>query len=404
VTTYPLLSLSAAVSDTGIYAPTYSDILQSLIAKYQSIFGSDAYLAADSQDGQLLGIVALAINSANQMAISVYNQFAPSTAQGTGLSSVVKVNGITRQIATNSSVVLTVVGQAGTVITNGAITDNANLGTVWLLPLSVTIPPGGSIAVTATCSVPGATAASPGSLTQIRTPTAGWQTVTNPASATLGQPLESDAALRRRQAASTAIPSQSVLAGMIGALEALPGVVQVAAAENTTGTTDANGVPGHSVSFTVQGGNTQSIVNTIGSKKTIGTGTYGTTTGNYVDVFGIARAVGYFVPTQNTISVSISLKALSGYTTVIGSEIKAAVSAYINSLGIGGDVYISKLYVPANLSGPFAVPTSNLDATTFDITSILAAISPASPSAADVVIAFNAVAVCTPANITINVF
>lgn len=319
------------------------------------------------------------------------------------MSTVVKVNGITREVPTSSTAVVTLSGVAGTVINNGAIGDNLNLGTVWILPATVVLPPLGSVSITVESTVPGAITAAPGTLTVIRTPVAGWQSVTNPASAAQGQLLETDAALRRRQTASTAIPSQTVLAGILGALAALPGVTDVSAEENVGTATDVNGVPGHSVSFVVLGGAVQSIVDTIGLKKTIGTGTFGTTTGNYVDQAGIGHTIGYFVPTQNTISVSIHLTALTGYTTLVGVEIQQAVAAYINGLAIGSDVLISRLYVPANLFGPSASPASPGDTLTYDITSIQAAISPGTPGSTDVAIAFNAIAVCLPSNVTLVV-
>ena len=77
---YPLPTLAATLSATGISAPAYTDILLSLQASYGTIFGTDAYIAPDSQDGQLLAVVARAISDCNDMAIAVYNSFAPSTA------------------------------------------------------------------------------------------------------------------------------------------------------------------------------------------------------------------------------------------------------------------------------------------------------------------------------------
>jgi hypothetical protein len=38
-----------------------------------------------------------------------------------------------------------------------------------------------------------------------------------------------------------------------------------------------------------------------------------------------------------------------GYTSLIGDQIKAAIADYINSLKIGDDVLLSRVYSPANL-------------------------------------------------------
>ena len=62
-------------------------------------YGSDAVLTPDSQDGQLLAVFAQAIYDNGQALIAIYNSFSPATAQGAGLSSLVKINGLARDVA-----------------------------------------------------------------------------------------------------------------------------------------------------------------------------------------------------------------------------------------------------------------------------------------------------------------
>lgn len=95
------LDLSATVTAGGISAPDYQTILDTLKSYFQQIYGSDAYLEPDSKDGQM---VALAVHDANNAAISVYNCFSPATGYGAALTSNVKINGIARKGATNSTV------------------------------------------------------------------------------------------------------------------------------------------------------------------------------------------------------------------------------------------------------------------------------------------------------------
>ena len=64
--TYPLSTLAPTVNAAGISVPSYNDILQSLIAIFQSIYGSDIYVAQDSQDGQWLAALSRAIHDSNQ--------------------------------------------------------------------------------------------------------------------------------------------------------------------------------------------------------------------------------------------------------------------------------------------------------------------------------------------------
>lgn len=83
----------------------------------------------------------------------------------------VKINGIARKAATNSTVDVTLTGTAGTTITNGSVKD-AN-GIIWNLLASVTIDVSGAVTITATCANSGAVAAVAGSITKINTPTRG---------------------------------------------------------------------------------------------------------------------------------------------------------------------------------------------------------------------------------------
>ena len=78
--TYPLATLACTIGSTGISAPAYSDIVASLQASFQLIYGADSYLGPDSQDGQMLAIYAKAQDDTNQAQIAVYNSFSPARA------------------------------------------------------------------------------------------------------------------------------------------------------------------------------------------------------------------------------------------------------------------------------------------------------------------------------------
>ena len=58
MTTYPLPTLAATVSPTGISIPNFNDVLLSLIASYTNIYGADVVLTPDTQDYQWLAIIA----------------------------------------------------------------------------------------------------------------------------------------------------------------------------------------------------------------------------------------------------------------------------------------------------------------------------------------------------------
>ena len=380
------------IDETGIHKPDYEEARTYFVEAFQGIFGQDIYVDPDSQDGQHLAILSSAVNDANAMAVEVYNSFSPSSGRGAGLSSTVKINGIRRRVASFSTVDLLITGQAGTTIADGVATDSN--GNRWALPASVTIPPDGDIVVTSTAKSLGAIAAAANTITTIGTPTRGWQTVTNPAVATPGAPVENDAQLRIRQSVSTAIPSLTVFEGTMGAVASIVGVSRYRGYENDADATDSDGIPGHTISLVVDGGDAQAIGEAIAAKKSPGTGTFGTTSVDVIDEYGVTRAIKFFRPTSVAIKAEITLTPRQGYSAAIAAQIKQSVVDYINAIRIGDDVVRSKLYLPANLFG-------GAGSQSFDIGNLQIAKLADPLGNSDIVIAFNQAAAASIANITI---
>ncbi|WP_446030633.1 baseplate J/gp47 family protein [Lelliottia amnigena] len=390
------LGLSATVTAEGISAPDYQTILDTLTGYFCEIYGIDAYLDPDSKDGQMVAIYARAIHDANDTAITIYNCFSPSTGYGAALTSNVKINGIARRGATNSTVDLVLTGTAGTTITNGTAKDTNNV--IWRLPALVSIGVGGTVTVTATCSNSGAVAALAGAIATINTPTRGWSSVTNPAAATVGAPAETDSELRIRQGQSVALPSLTPFEGVDGAIANVAGVTRHKLYENDTGATDSNGLPPHSISAIVDGGDVTAIAQTIRGNKGQGTATYGTTSVTVPDKYGNPHVISFSRSTDVPIYGHITLKAFTGYTSQIGVQIQQAVADYINGLTIGDSVLLSRIYSPANLG-----VVSGGSARYYDIQELLIGKSAGAVAAANVNIAYNESASCKPENIALTV-
>ena len=390
------LGLSATVTAEGISAPDYQTVLDTITGYFQQIYGSDAYLDPDSKDGQMVALVALAIHDANNTAISVYRSFSPSTALTDALTSNVKINGITRRAATNSTVDELIEGEAGTLISNGSVKD-AN-GIIWNLPAQVAIGIDGTVIATATCSVAGAVAAPAGSVNKINTPTRGWVSATNPQAATVGVAAETDAELRVRQSQSVALASLTPFDAVDGAIANVVGVTRHKLFENDTEVTDANGLPAHSISAVVEGGDATVIANTIRSVKGQGVSTFGMTAVVVTDRYGNPYTIRFSRPVDVPVFVSITLRALTGYTSDVGDEMKAAVASYINALAIGDSVLLSRVYSPANLG-----VVSGGNARYYDIMELLIGRSADSVAAANLTVLYDEAVSCSVENIEITV-
>ncbi|HAW6067972.1 TPA: hypothetical protein JL415_002982 [Escherichia coli] len=390
------LGLSATVTAQGISAPDYQTILDTLTSYFRQIYGSDAYLEPDSKDGQMVALVALAVHDANNTAIEIYNSFSPTTAQAAALSSNVKINGITRKVATNSTADLLLTGTAGTTITNGSARDKN--GIIWNFPASVAIGVDGTVLVTATCANSGSVAAMAGTITTINTPTRGWVSVTNPAAATVGTPAETDAELRIRQSQSVALPSITPFEALDGAVSNVTGVTRHKLYENDTGSDDGNGLPPHSVAVIVDGGDVTDIAQAIRGNKGQGTATHGTTSVTVPDKYGNPHVIKFSRSSDVPVYARIKLKVFTGYTSQIGQQIQQAISDYINSLTIGDSVLLSRIYSPANLG-----VVSGGNARYYDIQELTIGKSPGALSSSNIDIRYNESASCTPENIVITV-
>ena len=377
---------------TGLHVPDLQTVMDFMVDNYKDVYGKDVVLTPDTQDGQWIALQAQALYDTMNVAGQVYRSFSPSTALSDALNVNVRINGIRRKKSTYSMCDVTLIGTAGTRIINGSVKDINN--NVWNLPAEVIIPINGEITVTATAVNSGSITALLNTITIINTPTRGWQTVNNENEASVGSPVETDAELRIRQGISVSLPSQTILEGMIGAIANIQGVTRYKGYENDTGDVDENGIPAHSSCMVVEGGDADEIANQIVLHKTVGSGTYGDTTINIRDRYGVLTDIKFQRPTYHHIKIKVNLKPLQGYSATYADEMKNRLAAYINGLSIGDTVYISRLYPPA-----LSCNQDNTD--TFIITSILAAKDEDPLAATDINIEFNAVATCDTSDIEI---
>lgn len=390
------MSYSAPIiTAAGLTVPGLPDIQQFYLSAFQSIYGSTVYQQADDKDFQMIVAFAMKVNDVMQAAQLAVNARSPLTAVGADLDSIVKLNGLVRGGATQSTCSLVLSGAAGSPIINGVINDP--VGNAWALPPSVTIGPSGTATATATCSTPGPIAATVGTITRIATPTAGWVSVTNPDVATLGQLAETDSQLRARQALSVALPSMTMLQATIAAIAATTGVTRYNVLENFTGAVDAFGNPGHSVTAVVENGADADVAQAIYSKRGIGCFTNGTTTVEVADpVNGTTLPISFDRPTYEPIFVSMSVHGQNGFTSSTATAIQTAIVTYLNSLQIGEGVNFSAMYAVASS----VMPNESLPQFSIRSVAIGTAASPTGTS--DISINFNQVAQGVTANVVVT--
>lgn len=388
------------IGATGLTLPTYQQILNLLVTNAQAIYGPGEYLGTDSALYQMLAVQALAMADNYAAAQLAFNNFMPPTAVGAALSLIVAYNGLTRLVASYSTCPVTISGTPGTSITNGLIRDSVpQQGYLWSLPTPLLIPASGTLNTVATCQVIGAVPAPIGTFTAqgIATPTSGWTGLSNASPAALGQPTEQDSQLRARQALSTELPSETLLAGTVAAIAAIEGVTRYNVLENPTGAVDGYGNPPHSVTATVEGGTDLAVATAIYNNRGIGCFTNGTDEVPVTDPnTGAIFTVGFYRPAYVQVYVVVNIHALPGYSASIGQAVLNNVVNYLNSLQIGELVTYSALVYAAMTAQP------NVQQPLFSIYSLFLGTAPGPTTTTDIPIAFNAVAQGSAPEVQVN--
>lgn len=195
----------------------------------------------------------------------------------------------------------------------------------------------------------GAVSAEAGNINTILTPVLGWNSVTNPLSASEGVLAEIDEQLRERFRTSKFIRATNSLDAIYSAISSVSAVEEVRIYENDTDVVDSNGVPPKSFLPIVVGGLTSSIANAIWENKPIGILSHGNTTATVYDIQGFPQQVKFSRPTPVNVYISLTIATDTSFPGDGADQIKQALISYAESnFGVGDDVIFSRLYTPIN--------------------------------------------------------
>ena len=265
----------------GLTVNSTTEIVASLTAAFQSIYGNDINVGPNSPDGQLIAILAQAIQDNLQLLLQVYNSFGIDSAFGTTLDQRAAISGIIRNqgtytqayVVVTASQALTIPGQDVLVGNPGAsvftVADTA--GNQFQLATSYSFGGAGSQSLLFVSVTLGQVQTTANTITTIITSTPGITGVNNPTTASdiQGLPEETDPQLKIRQASSYYLQAVAPADAIRAALLDVPGCADAFVAENDTGSTSA-GVPAHGIWVIVNGGVTSTIGTAIYKKKNAG--------------------------------------------------------------------------------------------------------------------------------------
>ena len=212
----------------------------------------------------------------------------------------------------------------------------------------------------------GATVIPADSLTEIITPVAGWESVSNLTQGVTGDDRESDVDLRIRRRQSVSFPATATIDAIYSKLLATDDVDRVVVYQNNTDATDVNGVPRQHVWAIVQGGDPNDIGTVLYQNVAGGIGTFGDETVEVESLSGQLYEMNFSRPTEVEIYIDIEILTNGGYPPNGEDLIRAALIEWFRvNQGIGQKVKYSRLFTPIN-----SVPG-------FEVTSLTIGITPA---------------------------
>jgi uncharacterized phage protein gp47/JayE len=359
-------------------------------AGHVGIYGTAADTSPDSPDGQWIGFLAASANDLEQALLNVYNGRSPAGAVGAGLARLVALNGIARKTAQYSTVPILLSGTPGTIVPAASFITSASDPTLpsFETLANYTIGGGGTVVGSGICSVPGPVQVASGDLTVIGSPVTGWDTVTNTDVAAPGLDVETDPDLRARRTVSVAMPSQSLLDGLYGALLSIPGVTDAAVYENPTAAPDLSGrsIPPHSIHAIVEGGASADIANAIWTKASMGCTKVGAVAYTLTDAQGNPQTMQWDTPGTVNVYVTVKLAVVTPNPFVVAA-IQQAIWDY------GTQRSVSK--IGKNVSWfELATPINALDLTgepgQASVTNLYLGSAPTPTDQADLIIPYNA--------------
>ena len=226
------------IGPTGPVVPDASAVFAGCIADIQDAFGGDLSGDATTPQGQLATSNAATITAVNTAVLQLVAGCDPATSSGRMQDAIAAIYYLEREQAQATVVPVTCSGKTGTPIPiNAKVRDGG--GTLWFCIEYGEIPSSGSIDLEFACSVVGPVACPIGFIgaNSIYQAIPGWDSAVNNVAGVVGNLAESRADFEYRRAQSVAINATGSTGSVLGALLAVPGVLDGWALENELGVT-----------------------------------------------------------------------------------------------------------------------------------------------------------------------
>lgn len=322
--------------ENGLQVISQDELVENLTQSFQTIYGEDINVESNSPDGQIINIFAQSLEDFYEQLSQVYSSFDPDQAIGKVLDQRCAINGIQRKSGTYTYVTIDVTADRSVtldglddVAPEQAYTISDNEGNLFVLSATSSINTGTSQLVFRALNV-GNVEVLPNTITTPVTIILGVTSVNNPSGAlSQGVNEETDAELRQRRKQSVSISNQGYTDGLLAALLNIEDVTSANVYQNRGSSTDADGIPGHSIWVVVRGGDNDAIGQVMDNKVPGGVGMKGSTSVAVPQSDGSTATYYFDRPTQELLYAKIDLTAIDGQ--VIDTDaLKESIVSYFN--------------------------------------------------------------------------
>ena len=319
--------------NSGVIVADTSTTLSEVQSEWLSDFGADLDLTPSTPQGLMISAETLSRDGIARLSADIANQFNPNIAGGIFLDALCSLSGLTRTVATKTTVTATVNGTAGAIIYEGAKAETTT-GDVFECTVATTIPPAGIIDVPFQSVEFGAVPCLVGTLINIVDGILGWDSITNASAGILGKDEQSDLSLAQLRRNTLALQGTQTSEAVMSALYATQGVQSLQFRENYEDTTqiiDTVSMKPHSIYVCVNGGTDTDVATAILKNRSACSGFNGTTTINITASSGQSIPVQFDRPEVIQILSRITVR-INGATGDVTNTIKQRVVDYANGL------------------------------------------------------------------------
>ena len=333
----------------GFVAPTYEEVLDSVMDDFQQRFGTDIVLTSNSNFGIIARLIAWRETLLIQELQKTYYSAYISTATESSLDRLGANLDLPRKVATPSFADIEIKTEEEYLIQAGEQFETAD-GVLFDLIKDVVTSKNSDGTYTGIGTVQSVDTGAynnvlPNTITIMYNPDENVVSVTNPEKAAGGQDYEDDATYRARLIMENVTKPGPSAAGIKSALMNLSGVRQVNVVENPNAEANQYGDPPYSVHIYVLGGKEQDIAQCLVDHVAAGITMAGTKQITAPDNTGTPQTVSFDFAKDKPIYATVQIRTNEEWNADEGvQDVKQAIADYVNNLLMGQEVYLTKIY------------------------------------------------------------